>query len=97
MSKEMTDEEFHHHIVDGLLNELYDKPLLNEFLFYEIPKNIKSDVFRYLIGEINDITRIEKDSNVLLSVRYMNILWDAMKARLVNWVLILRIVIWLIL
>ena len=67
MSKEMTDEEFHHHIVDGLLNELYDKPLLNGFLFYEIPKNIKSDVFRYLIGEINDITRIEKDTNVLLS------------------------------
>jgi len=67
ISKEMTDEEFHHHIVDGLLNELYEKPLLNGFLFYEIPKNIKSDVFRYLIGEINDITRIEKDSNVLLS------------------------------
>lgn len=67
MSKEMTDEDFHHHIVDGLLNELYDKPMLNAFLFYEIPKNIKSDVFRYLIGEINDITRIEKESNVLLS------------------------------
>ena len=67
MSKETTDEEFHHHIVDGLLNELYDKPLLNGFLFYEIPKKIKSDVFRYLIGEINDITRIEKESNVLLS------------------------------
>ena len=67
MSKEITDEDFHHHIVDGLLNELYDKPLLNEFIFYEIPKNIKSDVFRYLIGEINDITRIEKESNVLLS------------------------------
>ena len=67
ISKEMTDEEFHHHIVDGLLNELYEKPLLNGFLFYEIPKNIKSDVFRYLIGEINDITRIEKESNILLS------------------------------
>ena len=67
MSKEMTDEVFHHHIVDGLLNELYDKSLLKEFLFYEIPKNIKSDVFRYLIGEINDITRIEEESNVLLS------------------------------
>ena len=67
MSKEMTDEDFHHHIVDGLLNELYEKPSLKEFLFYEIPKNIKSDVFRYLIGEINDITRIEKESNVLLS------------------------------
>ena len=66
-SKEMTDEEFNHHIVDGLLNELYDKPLLKGFLFYEIPKNIKSDVFRYLINEINDITRIENESNVLLS------------------------------
>ena len=67
MSKEMTDEEFHHYIIDGLLNELYEKPLPKGFLFYEIPKNIKSDVFRYLIGEINDITRIEKESNVLLS------------------------------
>ena len=66
-SKEMTDEEFHHYIVAGLLNELYEKPLLNGFLFYEIPKNIKSDVFRYLIDEINDITRIEKESKVLLS------------------------------
>ncbi len=67
ISREMTDEEFHHHIVDGLLNELYEKPLLKEFIFYEIPKNIKSGVFRYLIGEINDITRIEKETNVLLS------------------------------
>lgn len=68
MSKETTtDEVYHHHIVYGLLNELYEKPLLKAFLFYEIPKNIKSDVFRYLIGEIDDITRIEKESNVLLS------------------------------
>lgn len=69
MSKQMTDEEFNNHIVgdDGLLEELYNETLLKGFLFYEIPKNIKSDVFRYLIGEINDITRIEKESNVLLS------------------------------
>ena len=49
------------------MNELYEKPLLNGFLFYEIPKNIKSDVFRYLIDEINDITRFYKESKVLLS------------------------------
>jgi len=67
MSNEKTDEEFHHHIVNGLLNELYDKPLLKDFLFYEIPKNIKSDVFRYLINQINDITRIEIETNVLLA------------------------------
>lgn len=63
----LTDEEFNEHVVNGLLNELYDKPLLKEFLFYEIPKNIRSDVFRVLIQKINDITRIEKETNVLLS------------------------------
>ena len=63
----LSDEEFNEHVVNGLLNELYDKPLLKEFLFYEIPKNIRSDVFRVLIQKINDITRIEKETNVLLS------------------------------
>lgn len=66
-TKYLTDEEFNSYIVNGLLNELYDKPLLKVFLFYEIPKNIKSNVFRELIQKINDITRIEKESNVLLS------------------------------
>jgi len=66
-TKNLTDEEFNSYIVNGLLNELYDKPLLKVFLFYEIPKNIKSNVFRELIQKINDITRIEKESNVLLS------------------------------
>jgi len=66
-SKTMNDEDFHQLIVDGLLGELYKVDRLKEFLFYEIPKNIKSDVFRYLIGEINNITKIEKASNVLLS------------------------------
>lgn len=63
----LTDEEFNEYVVNGLLNELYDNPLLKEFIFYEIPKNIRSDVFRALIQKINDITRIEKESNVLLS------------------------------
>ena len=66
-TKNLTDEEFNSYIVNGLLNELYDKPLLKVFLFYEIPKNIKSNVFRELIQKINDITRIEKETNVLLS------------------------------
>jgi|TARA_A100001015_G_scaffold223515_1_gene251778 hypothetical protein len=52
-----TDEEFHHLIINGLLKELN----------YDIPKTIKSDVFRYIITQINDITRIEKETNVSLS------------------------------
>jgi type I restriction-modification system DNA methylase subunit len=36
-------------------------------IFYEIPKNIKSTVFEYLIKQIDNITKIEKKCNVLLS------------------------------
>ena len=66
-SKQLTNEEFHDCIVNGLLDELYKNSSLNKFIFYEIPKHIKSDVFCYLIDKIDDITRIEKESNVLLS------------------------------
>jgi len=38
-----------------------------DLLFYEIPTNMKSSVFTYLIKEINNITIIEKTCNVLLS------------------------------
>ena len=40
---------------------------LNYILFYEIPQNIKSSTFAYLIKEINKITLIEKTCNELLS------------------------------
>ena len=40
---------------------------IGDLLFYEIPQNIKSSVFSYLIKEINKITIIEKTCNVLLS------------------------------
>jgi type I restriction-modification system DNA methylase subunit len=36
-------------------------------IFYEIPKNIKSTIFEYLIKEIENITKIERNCNVLLS------------------------------
>jgi len=40
---------------------------IGDLLFYEIPQNIKSSVFTYLINEIDKITVIEKTCNVLLS------------------------------
>lgn len=40
---------------------------IGDLLFYEIPQNIKSSVFAYLIKEIDKITVIEKTCNVLLS------------------------------
>ena len=41
--------------------------IFKELLFYEIPKGINGKAFRYLIQEIDSITKIEKDCNVLLS------------------------------
>ena len=38
-----------------------------DLIFYEIPKNIKADVYIHLIKEINKISIIEKTCNVLLS------------------------------
>jgi type I restriction enzyme S subunit len=52
--------------IDDVLQSIYESNV-NELLFYEIPKNIKSSVFTFLIKEINDITKIEKSCNVLLS------------------------------
>jgi type I restriction-modification system DNA methylase subunit/restriction endonuclease S subunit len=40
---------------------------LKEFMYYDIPKNIKGSVYVYLIKEIDKITLIEKTCNVLLS------------------------------
>ena len=40
---------------------------LKKILFYEIPRNIKSNIFSHLIKEISSISNIEKTSNVLLS------------------------------
>ena len=40
---------------------------IRELLMYEIPKNMKGNVFAHLIKEIDNITKIEKQSNVLLS------------------------------
>ena len=52
--------------IKQVLDSIHSSPLKN-FLFYEIPKNIKGYVLSHLIKEINKITVIEKTSNVQLS------------------------------
>lgn len=53
-------------ITKEVLDSIHDSEL-KEFLYYDIPKNIKGSVYVYLIKEINKITLIEKTCNVLLS------------------------------
>ena len=61
-----TDEELASFIFNEVLDAINDSDI-KELLFYEIPKGINGKAFRYLIQEINSITKIEKDCNVLLS------------------------------
>ena len=61
-----TDEELASFIFNEVLDAINDSDI-KELLFYEIPKGINGKAFRYLIQEINSITKIEKECNVLLS------------------------------
>ena len=61
-----TDEELASFIFNEVLDAINDSDI-KELLFYEIPKGINGKAFRYLIQEIDSITKIEKDCNVLLS------------------------------
>ena len=60
------DEELASFIFNEVLDAIINSDI-KELLFYEIPKGIKSKAFRYLIQEIDSITNIEIDCNVLLS------------------------------
>ena len=66
-AEKLSDEKFAELIFDKVLQEIYDNEKIKDLLFYEIPKNMKGSVLRHLIIEINDITKIENDCNVLLS------------------------------
>jgi type I restriction-modification system DNA methylase subunit len=66
-AEKLSDEKFAELIFDKVLQEIYDNEKIKDLLFYEIPKNMKGSVLRHLIIEINDITEIENDCNVLLS------------------------------
>lgn len=60
-------EFIYFNVLDGLSYIKEENPVLYYILFYEIPKKIKSTVFEYLIKEIENITNIERNCNVLLS------------------------------
>jgi type I restriction enzyme S subunit len=53
-------------ILINVLQSIYNSNV-SKILFYDIPQNISSSVFIFLIKEINKITNIEKDGKVLLS------------------------------
>ena len=61
-----TDEELASFIFNEVLDAINDSDI-KELLFYEIPKGINGKAFRYLIQEIDSITKIEEKCNVLLS------------------------------
>ena len=54
-------------LIYGQVLDAINESKIKDILFYEIPKNIKANVFTHLIKEIDNITKIEKSSNVLLS------------------------------
>ena len=61
------DEQLGSLIIDDILDELNGNKELKSFLFYEIPRNMKPNVFSHLVKEINKITDVEKSCNVQLS------------------------------
>ena len=66
LANENKDEKLAELIFGNVLTFI-SKSNIRDLLFYEIPQNIKGNVFVYLIKEINKITIIEKSCNVLLS------------------------------
>jgi len=66
-SAEKLVDEIFVELFDKVLQDIYDNKKIKDLLFYEIPKNMKGSVLRHLVIEINDITKIENDCNVLLS------------------------------
>ena len=49
------------------ISECIKESDLSRFLYYELPQNIKADIFSHLVKEIESISEIEKTCNVLLS------------------------------
>jgi restriction endonuclease S subunit len=66
LANENKDEELSKFILQDVLDAINDSKI-KAFLFYEIPRNMKGNVFAHLIKEINNITKIEESCNVLLS------------------------------
>lgn len=66
LAEEYKHEEISEVIYRDIITSIHNSNIRN-LLFYVIPKDIKSAAFTYLIKEINKISQIEKNCNVLLS------------------------------
>lgn len=66
LANQNKDEQLAELIYGSVLDSISTSNI-RDLLFYEIPRNMKSSSFTYLIKEINKITQIEKKCNVLLS------------------------------
>jgi type I restriction-modification system DNA methylase subunit len=64
--KTISDDMLRNLIINDVLNSIH-KSKLKKFMFYEIPKGIKCEVFSHLIKKIQEISTIEKDSGEQLS------------------------------
>lgn len=65
-AREEKNDEITELILSGI-SECVKKSDLSKFLYYELPQNIKANVFSHLVKEIESISEIEKTCNVLLS------------------------------
>lgn len=66
----LAEEYKHEELAEAMYKNVLDslcKHKLSDLLFYEIPRDIKSSSFTYLVKEINKISQIENKCNVLLS------------------------------
>jgi type I restriction-modification system DNA methylase subunit len=66
LANQHQNEELCSVILKDVLDSIYASEL-NYFLFYEIPKDLRANVFQTLVKEINQITLIEKSCHVQLS------------------------------
>lgn len=65
-AREEKNEEITELILSGISECVKESPL-SRVLYYELPQNIKANIFSHLVKEIESISEIEKTCNVLLS------------------------------
>lgn len=65
-AREEKNDEITELILSGISECVKESPL-SRVLYYELPQNIKANVFSHLVKEIESISEIEKTCNVLLS------------------------------
>ena len=63
---EYYDEAFIKYILDDVLDGI-NASMLNRYLMYEIPNDLRACIYKHIITEIDSIFDIEKQCNVLLS------------------------------